>query len=68
MYAFVLLLAAATAFAEHEPGESFDGPQLAGGTAICRPDIRGSEERLMRAFMAGGYWPTSERRFRCRIA
>ena len=68
MYALVLLLAAVTVWPGYGPGASSGEWRLAGGTAVCRPDIRGNEERLMRAFRAGAYWPTGERRLRCRIA
>ncbi|HSN70245.1 MAG TPA: hypothetical protein VLT59_02000 [Steroidobacteraceae bacterium] len=70
MYALVLVLAAA-ASAASEKNESIEAilqPQLAGGTAVCRPDVRGTEERLIRAFLSGAYWPAGDQRFRCRIA
>ena len=70
MYALVLALAAATAASPPKPVSVAADAEayLAAGAAVCRPDVRGNEERMMRAFLNGAYWPATRTRLRCRIA
>jgi hypothetical protein len=45
-----------------------DAELLSGGSSLCQPDVRASEERMLRAFVAGAYSEPPARKSRCRIA